>query len=299
MNNLDHISINFNHSQVIILNICLGILMFGVALDLRLSDFSYILKNPKPVFAGLFSQWVLLPLISIALIWIIRPEYSLAMGMLLIASCPGGNVSNYAVHLSGANAALSVILTTISTLFCVVSTPLIFSFTATLLPVATENSIDFEISFIGMALTIGQLIIIPLILGQLFIKFFPKTTQSIKKPVRMLSLLIFIGFVIFAITGNLENLKKYVGHVFYIVLIHNGLALFMGFFWSKNLMKLPLKDAQAISIETGIQNSGLALILIFNFFGGKGGMALIAAWWSIWHLLSASSLAFFWSRNRN
>ena len=115
----------------------------------------------------------------------------------------------------------------------------------------------------------------------------------------MLSLLIFIGFVIFAITGNLENLKKYVGHVFYIVLIHNGLALFMGFFWSKNLMKLPLKDAQAISIETGIQNSGLALILIFNFFGGKGGMALIAAWWSIWHLLSASSLAFFWSRNRN
>ncbi len=296
MQNLDHISINFNQGQVTLLNICLGILMFGVALDLKFSDFSYMIKKPKPVLGGLFSQLVLLPLITIALIWIIRPEFSLAVGMMLIAACPGGNVSNYAVHLSGANVALSVILTTISTLFCVFTTPLIFSFSAPFLPVSIDNNFNFDISFMSMAYTIGQLIIIPIFIGQIFLRLFPETTALIKKPVKLLSLLIFIGFVIFAIAGNLDNLQKYLGVVFFIVLIHNGLALWVGYAWSKNILNLPNKDAQAISIETGIQNSGLALILIFNFFDGKGGMALIAAWWSVWHLLSASFLAFIWSR---
>ena len=109
-------------------------------------------------------------------------------------------------------------------------------------------------------------------------------------------MLIFIGFVIAAVLGNLDNLKQYVSIVFFIVLLHNGLALGIGYFWSKKIMKLPTSDARAIAIETGIQNSGLALILIFNFFNGLGGMALIAAWWSICHLLSSMSLAMWWGR---
>lgn len=296
MQGLDQISINFNQGQVTLLNICLGILMFGVALDLKLSDFSYIFKNPKPVIGGLFSQMVLLPFITIVLIWIIRPEFSLAVGMLLIAACPGGNVSNYAVHLSGANVALSVILTTISTLLCVFTTPMIFSWASIFLPITTEKIFDFNISLYSMALTIGQLIIIPIIVGQLFIRFFPKTTLRMQKPVKLLSLVIFVSFVVFAIAGNLDNLRNYLGAVFFIVLAHNGLALWVGYFWSAKILRLPVKDAQAISIETGIQNSGLALILIFNFCGSYGGMALIAAWWSIWHLISASGLAYIWRR---
>jgi bile acid:Na+ symporter, BASS family len=299
MSNLDQISINFNQNQVTLLNVCLGILMFGVALDIHLAEFAYIFRNPRSIITGLFSQLILLPLLTLLLIWIIEPEYTLALGMILIAACPGGNVSNYAVHLSGANAALSVILTTISTLFCVFTTPIIFSFFSTVLAKGNTGYPVFEIEFWPMAYSILQLIIIPMILAQICVQLLPDFTDRIKKLVKTLSLLIFIGFVLFAVYGNLDNLVKYLGIVFFIVLIHNGLALFVGYFFSKSLLGLPVNDARAISIETGIQNSGLALILIFNFFNGQGGMALIAAWWSVWHLISAFVLALVWSKTKN
>jgi len=296
MQDLDSISINFDQNQVILLNICLGILMFGVALDLKVSDFKYVLKNPKAVIAGMISQLILLPLITLVLVWIIRPEYSLAMGMILIAACPGGNVSNYAVHLAGANAALSVILTMISTLICAFSTPFIFTQLRKAIPSSIDQTIDFDISFGDMIITIGQLIVIPLIIGYLMNAYLPLITSRLRKPIKNISFIIFIGFVVAAIAGNLENLKNYLGIVFFIVLVHNTLALLIGFSWTRYLIKLPAVDAQTISIETGIQNSGLALILIFNYFNGTGGMALIAAWWSVWHLLSALGLAFIWKK---
>lgn len=296
MQDLDSISINFDQNQVILLNICLGILMFGVALDLKVSDFKYVLKNPKAVIAGMISQLILLPLITLVLVWIIRPEYSLAMGMILIAACPGGNVSNYAVHLAGANAALSVILTMISTLICAFSTPFIFTQLRKAIPSSIDQTIDFDISFGDMIITIGQLIVIPLIIGYIMNAYLPQITSRLRKPIKNISFIIFIGFVVAAIAGNLENLKNYLGIVFFIVLVHNTLALLIGFSWTRYLIKLPAVDAQTISIETGIQNSGLALILIFNYFNGTGGMALIAAWWSVWHLLSALGLAFIWKK---
>lgn len=114
---LDEIQINFNTEQVALLNICLGFLMFGVALDLKIDDFKYIGSHFRSVWVGLVSQWLLLPILTMGLIWILQPEVSLALGMLLIAACPGGNVSNYAVHLAKANAALSVVLTMVQPCF--------------------------------------------------------------------------------------------------------------------------------------------------------------------------------------
>lgn len=296
MAEIDNININFDQSQIVLLNICLGFLMFGVALDLKLSDFSYVLTNKKAVVSGLFSQWILLPILTLLLVWLFQPEYSIALGMILIAACPGGNVSNYAVHLSGANVALSVVLTMISTIFCALSTPFIFAQLRKFIPNGQVENVIFDISFVNMISTIVQLILVPLVLGYICITFFPKLVIKIKGIVKKLSLLIFIGFVIAAVAGNLDNLKNYIGLVFFIVLIHNGLALAVGYFFSSALMKLPINDAKAISIETGIQNSGLALILIFNFFDGLGGMALIAAWWSVWHLISSLAIATWWKR---
>ncbi len=298
MTDINSIQINFDQGQVILLNICLGFLMFGVALDLKLSDFSYVLTNKKAVLSGLISQWILLPFLTVLLVWLFQPVYSIALGMILIAACPGGNVSNYAVHLSGANVALSVVLTMISTIFCALSTPFIFAQLRKFIPEGHAGEIIFDISFMNMISTIVQLILVPLILGYVCVTFFPMLVNKIKGVVKKLSLLIFIGFVVAAVAGNLDNLKNYIGLVFFIVLIHNGLALAVGYFFSSSIMKLPSDDAKAISIETGIQNSGLALILIFNFFDGMGGMALIAAWWSVWHLLSSLALATWW-KGRN
>ncbi len=299
METLNQINIHFSEGNVIVLNICLGILMFGVALDMKLTDFKYVLEAPKSLITGMVSQLILLPVLTVGLVWIIRPEYSLALGMALIAACPGGNVSNYAVHLAKATTALSIMMTTISTLACVVTTPIVFSLIKAILPEGSVVIQSFDISFYSMAIVIFQLIVIPLIIGFALNHYFPEWVQKIKSYIQKLSFIIFVGFIIVAVLNNLDNLFNYIHIVFFLVILHNSLALFTGYWWSKGIVGLSVRDSRAISIETGIQNSGLALILIFNFFDGNGGMALLAAWWSIWHLISAGSVALWWRRSEN
>ena len=295
--NIDAVQIHFNESQSFILNLCLGLIMFGIALDLKFADFKYVFSHFRPVLIGLFSQWIFLPLLTMVLILIMKPIAGIAMGMALIAACPGGNVSNYAVHFSKANTALSIVLTSITTLMCVVTTPAIFSILQMLLP-KTGNVSDVigavDIRFGDMALIVLKLIILPSVLGLLLNRFYPKITASIKKPINLMSMLIFISFVVFGIKSNWDNLVNYLSDVFFIVLIHNGLALIGGYSLSKYVFGANENDARTISIETGIQNSGLALIIVFALFDGLGSMALIAAWWSVWHLISAMALSILW-----
>lgn len=294
MHPIDSIKINFNPEQLFILNLCLAFLMFGVALDLRIGNFTDIFRRPKAPLTGLTSQLVLLPLLTLGLIYFFQPPTSLALGMILVASCPGGNVSNFAVHLAGANAALSVLMTSITTLGAIIITPLYFTFLAPLIARKSELPPEIFVSPFDMVETIVLLILVPLLLGMLINYRFPRFTARIKRPVRWLSLLIFFGFVVMAVYGNWENIVNYLHLVFFLVMIHNALALLMGYQYAR-LHRLPRNDARAISIETGIQNSGLGLILIFNFFNGLGGMAMIAAWWGVWHLLSAFTLATWWN----
>lgn len=296
MDAIDAVRINFNSEQLTLLNICLAILMFGVALDIKVSDFKYILKNPKLALIGLTSQLLLLPILTVLLARFFDPPASIALGMVLIASCPGGNVSNFMVHLSKANAALSVMLTSITTISAVLLTPLAFTFWGSLVPGTEAMRETISVDTNEMIVTIIQLIFIPLILGMYINAKFEKTAAKIKRPIRILSLLIFFSFVVFALIGNYRNIIDYVGNVFWIVLVHNSLGFILGYSWSK-LFKANERDARAISIETGIQNSGLGLILIFNFFDGIGGMAMITAWWGIWHLISGFLLAMWWSRS--
>lgn len=292
---IDAIRINFNPEQLGLLNACLAFIMFGVSLDLQVPRFMEIFRNPRSLFVGLFSQIILLPLLSLGLILLLKPPLSLATGMLLIAVCPGGNVSNYATHLSGSNTALSVTMTTITTLLAVLSTPFFFEWLLPLLPYPQSGGTHLEVEATAMAGSIIQLIILPLLAGFGFQQVFPEWTKKLLRPIQRLSMLIFISFVVVAAYGNLEHIFRYLHLIFFLVLIHNSLALAIGYLWAKSV-KCPEGDARAISIETGIQNSGLALLLTFNFFDGLGGMALIAAWWGIWHLLSAFALALYWRR---
>ena len=295
MESIDAVRINFTGDQLLTLNICLAFLMFGVALDIKVRDFKDIFHRPKAPIVGLISQWVLLPILTLLLAFLFSPPASIALGMILIGVCPGGNVSNFAVHLAKANAALSVMLTSISTLAAIVVTPLAFAWWSGFIPDTESLREIIKVEPMDMFKTIFQLILVPLLAGMLVNHYLPKLTEKIKRPVRILSIIIFFGFVVFAAIGNWQNIVDYLHIVFWIVLVHNTLALAMGYGFGK-LNKLPKKDVRAISIETGIQNSGLGLILIFNFFDGLGGMAMIAAWWGIWHLISAFCLAMWYAR---
>jgi BASS family bile acid:Na+ symporter len=292
---IDAIRINFNPEQLGLLNACLAFIMFGVALDLRLEKFAEIFRKPGILLAGMFSQLILLPLFSLGLILLLQPPSSLATGMLLVAVCPGGNVSNYATHLSGSNTALSVTMTTLSTLLAALSTPFFFEW---LLPLLPEGGTGRRVSVDAMAmvLAIVELILLPLIAGSIFRQVAPGLAQRLLLPVQRLSMVIFISFVLVAVYGNLQNIVRYLHLIFFLVFAHNSLSLALGYFWAR-AVRCEVNDARAIAIETGIQNSGLALLLTFNFFGGSGGMALIAAWWGIWHLVSAFALAMYWRRS--
>jgi len=295
MESIDAVRINFDPGQLFLLNICLAILMFGVALDLRFDHFRSLFRHFRKPLIGLISQWILLPVLTMLLIFALRPAPSVALGMLLVASCPGGNVSNYAVHLSGGNTALSVIMTSISTLGAILLTPIYFAELSRYIPNAAELRSTIAVNPVNMFRTILQIIVLPLLAGMLASRYLPRLTSTIRQPIKILSMMIFISFVVFAIYGNFDSMSRYLHIVFWLVLIHNALALAMGYgFASINRLSIP--DRRAIAIETGIQNSGLGLILIFNFFDGLGGMALIAAWWGVWHLISAFGLAILWGR---
>lgn len=298
MDTLDAVQINFKPEQLILLNACLAFLMFGVALDLKVDNFRYVWQHPKASLVGLTSQIILLPALTLALIYLLQPPMSVALGMALVSACPGGNVSNYAVHLSKGNTALSVTLTSVSTIAAIVTTPVAFSILVKLLPGAEGMAKDIVVSPGQMLGSIVQLILLPLLFGMALGFRFPAFTDRIRRPVRMLSLMVFIAFIVVAIASNLQNIYHHLSLVFFIVLLHNGLALFTGYSFAR-LFRLPVTDARAISLETGIQNSGLGLILIFNYFNGMGGMAMIAAWWGIWHLVSAFALAMWWKTRLN
>ncbi len=293
MDTIDQIRINFDQDKLFVLNLCLAFLMFGVALDLQLEKFRQLARQPRALLSGLSSQLILLPLVTLLLIYLFKPVPSMALGMLLVASCPGGNVSNYAVHIARANIELSVVLTSISNLGAMFITPLYFFVLTQFLPSGGEQAIAITVSPTDMLGTLLQLVFLPVMIGLLVQHRYPLLAKRLKQPVQNLSMLIFFGLIIAALASNFQQIRNYLHLVFIIVVVHNLTALTVGYQWAR-FLGLPIPDARAISIETGIQNSGLGLVIIFSFFEGLGGMALIAAWWGIWHLISAFILARFW-----
>jgi len=292
---IDSIKLNFSTDSLWLLNLCLAVIMFGVALNLSLSDFRNVMKTPKASLVGVLSQFVVLPALTFVLIWIIKPQPSIAIGMMMVAACPGGNISNFMSHLSKANVALSVSLTAIASVLAIFMTPLNLKIWASLYPpTATllhEISLDHMDVFKAVAVLLG----IPLILGMSFRQWKPKSAELLSKWLKPISILIFIGFVVIAFGNNFEIFLDYFQYIVFIVFIHNGIAFLSGFTFAR-LSGLSFLDQKAITIETGIQNSGLGLLLIFTFFQGLGGMAIVAAWWGIWHIISGLTLSFFWSR---
>lgn len=294
--NIDLVRLNFSPTVLNIMNIILGFVVFGVALNMKVSDFTNVFKNPKAAFLGLGTQFFIFPMLTYFLALLINPAPSVAMGMILVASCPGGNISNFITQYARGNAALSVSMSGISTAAATIMTPLNMSFWGGLYVKNTGLLKEFSLNFWDMFIIIFTLLIIPTILGLLTTKHFPRSALKLKVPMQYLSILFFIGFVLIATIGNWEYFKKYYYIFFSIVIIHNLLSLLSGFTLA-SLFKLNEADKRAVTIEVGIQNSGLGLIIIFNEFDGLGGMAIVAAAWGIWHIIAGLSLASYW-RNR-
>ncbi len=295
MQDIDLIRLNFNPQSLWTLNAIVGFVMFGVALDLRVADFRSTIRSPKAVMIGLVTQFLLLPAATFALVAAIQPGPGVALGMILVAACPGGNISNFIVHYAKGNTALSITMTAVSTAAAIVMTPLNISLWGNILPQTQAILREVALDPAEMLLLVFLLLGLPLAAGMLTAAYFPRLAAVARKPMKIFSLAVFGLFIIGALGANWRHFIDHIGAVAFAVLLHNAVALSTGY-GAARLAGLPERDRRAVAIEVGIQNTALGLILIFNFFDGMGGMAIIAAWWGIWHIVSGLAVGTFWAR---
>lgn len=288
---VDQIRLNFNPQGLFVINMAIGLMMLGVALDLKLDDFKRIILSPKAPGIGLGAQFILLPAFTFLLILLLRPQPSIALGMILVAACPGGNLSNIITYLAKGNCALSISMTAISTAAAIVMTPLNLALWGSLNPATAEILRKVSLSPVDVFTTIFIILGIPLALGLTLSRIFPTLADRVRRPFKIFSLIFFIAIVSGALAANWDIFLSVIGLVALFVFIHNALALNLGY-WAGRFFKLGESDSRAVSIEVGIQNSALGLVLVFNFFGGLGGMAILVAWWGIWHIIAGLVTAF-------
>lgn len=295
MHAIDSINVTMNAGGMNTINIVLAFVMYGVALGIKPKMFIEVFSKPKSVILGMCCQLIMLPFFTFLLALALGSNISwtMAMGMILVASCPGGNISNFMSSLSKANIELSVSLTAISTALAVIMTPFNFWLYGNLY--LEFSNISSEVPHLVIPLwdvfkTIFILLGVPLTLGILTSQYLPKLADKLKKPLQWFSLIFFIAMVVLTFVGNIDAFLKSIKYIFIVVLIHNLLALAIGF-TTGSVFKVSKKDRRTLTIETGIQNSGLGLVLllgtqIFSALPPHGGMLVITAWWGVWHIIS-------------
>jgi BASS family bile acid:Na+ symporter len=291
---LDDVVLNFNPATLMLLNVVVGMIMLGVALDMRIEDFRMVLRAPKAVAIGLLAQFLLLPAVTTAIVVLLDPAPSIALGMILVASCPPGNLSNFLTHLARGGTALSVSMSAVSTVGALVMTPVNLSFWASLHDPAKSLLKVVALDPVEVAMSIMLLIGIPLGIGLTLVEKYPRIADRIRKPVQKISHVLVTLFIVGALIANLP-LLQHIGVVAVFVALQDALALGSGYVasWAAGLGEA---NRRAVTYEVGMRNAGVSLALAFNHFAGIGGVAVIAAWWGVWHIVSGLPLALIWRR---
>ena len=267
----------------------LSLMMFAVALGLRKEHFAFFKTNPKVYFAGVLAQTIGLPALTVLLCMIVKPQPSIALGMILIACCPGGNTSNLLSLFGRADTALSVSLTATSSVAAAILTPVsilfwsgLYSPTAALL---TEINLD-TVSFLIQTLIILAL---PLFLGMGLGAIAPTLASKLQKPLAAIAGIGLALIIIGALIKFGPILFEIGLWILGLVILHNGLAFLLGFL-SGVAAKANVRQRRALTFEVGIQNSGLGIVILLTQLGGLGGAAAIAGLWGTWHIVGGLML---------
>ncbi len=288
--------IDFNPASLIALNVILAFMMFGVSLSLNRDDFRRVVIRPVAPVVGLLAQFLLLPAATCLATWLLAVPPELALGMILVASCPGGNFSNIMTWLARANVAVSVSMTAVSSLAATVLTPLNFAFYGWLNPHTRDLVTEIAIDPLNILLLVLAVLAVPLLLGMWAGNRFPGFARRAQKPMRVVALTVLFAFVAIAFANNIDVFLANADRIVALVVSHNALALGLGTL-AGLAVGLKRADRRAVTMEVGIQNSGLGLVILFTFFPQAAGMILITAFWGVWHLVSGLTLALYWSRH--
>jgi BASS family bile acid:Na+ symporter len=255
----------------IFLPLALAFIMFALGLGLTGNDFIRVVKQPRDFCVGAFSQIILLPVIAFILvkIWPIAPE--LAIGVMIIAAAPGGVTSNLLTSYAKGDVALSISLTAIISIFCVITIPFIVLMSVKLL---TESNITQNISLINMARDMFLIVTVPVILGMLFRRFATGMSLSFEPIAKKISTVLFVLVLLGAIAAERENIVSYFAQAGLITLVLNVVMMVVAYFIAQSFASGP-KQKKCITIECGLQNGTLAIFVATSIFGG--GMYVIPA----------------------
>ena len=276
-----------SHLKPKLINPLLGVIMFGMGLTLKGEDFKVVFSRPKDVLVGCLAQFTVMPLLAFALTKIFRLEPALAIGVILVGCCPGGTASNVITYLAKGDLALSVGMTAVSTLLAPVLTPLLVWLLA-------GETVDVDV--VGMLLSILWVVILPIALGLLVKRFWPRMTEQASTYLPALSTLAICVIVLIVIAANAHKLLDGGLIVLLVVVLHNICGLGAGYLMGTFLHLTPAKR-RAISVEVGMQNSGLASSLATLHFASYPLATIPGALFSVWHNISGAIVAKLYSRN--
>lgn len=286
---LDQLRIVLDPVGQIALAIALMLLMFSIALNLKPANFSLLLKQRMLLLGGIATQVIALPLVTYLLVLLLRPSPSIALGMFVVACCPGGVVSNYLTYLAAGNVAYSVTLTATSSVMAAAMTPILILFwsqaygpTASLL-----QSIDF--SPVAFLVQTTILLVVPLVIGMIIVSRNQDFAARLQKRVALVGSLALIAAIVYGGIKFLPILLPAMPMLVATTMLHNAAALATGAL-AGLMMRADVATRRALIFEVGIQNSGLALIILVAQFQGLGGAAAIAAVWGIWHIIAGGTV---------
>jgi len=282
-------------TQQLILSAVLATMVFSVALELKLDDFRRVAQTPRAVVCGLIPQFILLPVGTWAATLVLDLPADIETAMILVASCPGGSLSNVITHFGRGNTALSVSVSAVASVIALFATPFNFSWMVASNPATASwlRSLSIDASDIWVSLV--ALLAVPMALGLLVAHKLPALTARLQKPLANFSLIALLAFIVLGLIKERQLLTLGLLPLLAIVILHNASGLLFGYLTSV-AMRVSERDRRAVMIEGGMQNSGLALGIIAVQFGSDLGMVLIASLWGIWHIVSGLALALMWRR---
>lgn len=289
------IAIEFSSTDLWLVNIAIALMMFGVAMGLTIDDFRRVRELPRAPVAGLFAQFVLLPAATAGAVWLFDIPAELGLGMILVASCPGGTYSNIMTWLGRGSVAVSVTMTAISSVAATVMTPFNFALWGSVNPRTRAILEAIAVDPVQVLLLVVVVLFIPIVAGMSVRRIAPDFAARSDRPTRVVTLVLFLIIVVLAFSRNMELFLDTWDTLVPVVAAHNALALLLGF-GIGTLLRLEVADRRAVTLEVGIQNSGLGLALAFTFLQGLGDVVLVTAMWGVWHLVAGLTLAFAWAR---
>lgn len=293
--NLEALRLSLGQGGQTGIKVLIAVFLLGVALDVRLADLRAVVRRPLVLVGGLAAQFAVLPALTLLLCRALDVGGSVALGMLLIACCPAGNLSNLLTHRAHGDVALSIALTTASNLLAVVATPLAFGFWAARYPAADALLNDIRLDPVEMGVEVALLIGLPFAIGIAVAARRPGLAARLRRPVEIAVLVALLLVIVAGLATRGGVIVEHLDEVALPAIIQNAVVLLVGYAVGRAFL-LPPQGVRAMTFETGIRNTALGLVLALAYFDQLGGVALVVAFWALWDVLTGLLLSTYWRR---